>query len=124
MTVRVPKDNGSEVVTIDFRETAPAASNTTMYTHDPMSARIGGLSVGVPGEIRGLLEAHRRWGSLPWKELVLPAAEVARGWKVHVELQRRIEVIQFFSILSLLWLLTYSSFSDVFRVDAGKPRLE
>lgn len=92
MTVRVPKDNGSEVVTIDFRETAPAASNTTMYTHDPMSARIGGLSVGVPGEIRGLLEAHRRWGSLPWKELVLPAAEVARGWKVHVELQRRIEM--------------------------------
>ena len=57
MTVRVPpKEKGgeSEVWTIDFRETAPALANKTMFVEDPSSATFGGLSVGVPGEIRGL----------------------------------------------------------------------
>lgn len=33
---------------IDFRETAPAAASKDMFVHDPMLARIGGLSVGIP----------------------------------------------------------------------------
>lgn len=34
-------------------------------------------AVGVPGLVAGLDEAYRRWGSLPWKDLVLPAAKLA-----------------------------------------------
>lgn len=64
MTVRIPPahpDEPSEVFTIDFRETAPEKSNTTMYPPHSNSSQYGGLSVGVPGEIRGLEEAHRRF---------------------------------------------------------------
>ncbi|KAF8893384.1 gamma-glutamyltranspeptidase [Infundibulicybe gibba] len=93
MTVRIPPPqpgNRSEVYTIDFRETAPALSNTTMFTHSPNASRIGGLAVGVPGEVLGLEEAHRRWGKLPWNRLVKPSIELATGWRVDRELGRRI----------------------------------
>jgi gamma-glutamyltranspeptidase / glutathione hydrolase / leukotriene-C4 hydrolase len=97
MTVRVPTSavnasGTSEVYTIDFRETAPAASEATMYVGRPNDARWGGLSVGVPGELRGLKEAHDMWGSMSWKELVMPSVELAKGWRVSKELERRIEM--------------------------------
>ena len=95
MTICVPTNNAStesEVYTIDFRETAPALSNTTMYQANPLSAAFGGLAVGVPGEVRGLDEAYRRWGTLPWKRLVEPSITLAAGWEVDKELGRRIPV--------------------------------
>jgi gamma-glutamyltranspeptidase/glutathione hydrolase/leukotriene-C4 hydrolase len=45
MLIRSP--NGS-FEHIDFRETAPAAAFRDMFVKDPMSAQVGGLSVGVP----------------------------------------------------------------------------
>ncbi|KAI3492103.1 hypothetical protein L1887_43392 [Cichorium endivia] len=80
----------AEHVTIDFRETAPAAANKTMYVGRVPRAQFGGLAVGVPGELRGLEEAHRRWGRLPWKRLVQPSVELARSAKVSKELARRL----------------------------------
>ncbi|KAH9951517.1 gamma-glutamyltranspeptidase [Amylocystis lapponica] len=94
MTVRIPPSSASassQVYSIDFREVAPALANSTMYVGKPDAAAFGGLSAGVPGELRGLEEAHKRWGSLPWSTLVEPAAELARGWKVGKELGRRIQ---------------------------------
>lgn len=38
----------------------------------------GPASVAVPGTGLGLWEAHRRWGSMPWSELLAPAARLAR----------------------------------------------
>lgn len=95
MTVRIPpKEPGgaSEVYTIDFRETAPALANTTMYAGNPSAAKYGGLSVAVPGELRGFAEAHKRWGSLPWNRLVQPSVDLAEEWTVDVELARRIQL--------------------------------
>jgi gamma-glutamyltranspeptidase / glutathione hydrolase / leukotriene-C4 hydrolase len=97
MTVRIPPNsthNSSEVWTIDFRETAPGLAHPKMYVDDPYTSRFGGLAIGVPGELRGLEEAHRKWGTLPWKRLVMPAAELAAGWKIDRELARRIQVDQ------------------------------
>ena len=39
---------------------------------------VGEGSVAVPGLVAGLEEAHRRFGSRPWPELVQPAIELAR----------------------------------------------
>ncbi|KAH7108183.1 gamma-glutamyltranspeptidase [Auriculariales sp. MPI-PUGE-AT-0066] len=88
-TVRLP--NGGGVYTVDFRETAPTASNKSMFGSDPMTSIFGGLSVGVPGEIRGLQEMHDRWGRLPWEQVVLPAAKLAEGWFVGPELAKRLQ---------------------------------
>jgi gamma-glutamyltranspeptidase/glutathione hydrolase len=38
----------------------------------------GPASVAVPGTGIGLWEAHRRWGSMPWAELLAPATRLAR----------------------------------------------
>ena len=38
----------------------------------------GPASVAVPGTAAGLWEAHSRWGSMPWSELLAPAAKLAR----------------------------------------------
>ena len=40
---------------------------------------IGPGSIAAHGSIRAFGEAHRRWGSIPWRELVAPAIEVARS---------------------------------------------
>ncbi|KAG6810980.1 hypothetical protein H0H92_009563 [Tricholoma furcatifolium] len=93
MTVRIPPSSPggpSEVVTIDFREVAPALANATMFYDSPRSSAYGGLAVAVPGEVLGLEEAHRRWGTLPWERLIKPAIKLAEGWEVDRELGRRI----------------------------------
>jgi gamma-glutamyltranspeptidase / glutathione hydrolase / leukotriene-C4 hydrolase len=95
MTVRIPPSGpnaSSEVYMIDFRETAPALANATMYKDDPGASLFGGLSVAVPGELVGLEEAHKRWGRLPWKRLVQPSVDLAKGWKIDKELGKRIPV--------------------------------
>lgn len=93
MTVRIPSSSpgkASDMYTIDFRETAPSSANATMYVGKPELAKFGGLAVGVPGELRGLEEAHRRWGTLSWKRLIEPSIALAQGWKVDRELAKRI----------------------------------
>lgn len=92
----------SEKKVIDFRETAPAAAYEEMYEPNAMLARIGGLVVGIPAELRGLEEAHKRWGRLPWSRLVQPAIELAKGTFVSKELDRRLKVSETFHLFQLL----------------------
>jgi gamma-glutamyltranspeptidase / glutathione hydrolase len=40
---------------------------------------IGEASCAVPGASKGLEEVHRRFGKLPWRELIAPAIELAHG---------------------------------------------
>lgn len=75
---------------VDFREMAPAAAFETMYS-PPLSnsnySLYGGLASGVPGEVRGLEYIHKKYGSLPWKNVILPAVKVARyGFPVTEDL--------------------------------------
>lgn len=41
-----------------------------------ISFATGSLAVGVPGELKGYWEAHKKYGRLPWAELVEPALKV------------------------------------------------
>jgi gamma-glutamyltranspeptidase/glutathione hydrolase len=67
---------------LDFRECAPGALTPAHFLDasgqvDAARSRNGGLAVGVPGSVAGLAEAHARWGSRPWAELLAPAIELA-----------------------------------------------
>jgi gamma-glutamyltranspeptidase/glutathione hydrolase len=53
----------------------------------------GGLAVGVPGLVAGLAEAHGRWGSRPWAELIQPAIRLAEdGFPVYPWLAESIDL--------------------------------
>jgi gamma-glutamyltranspeptidase/glutathione hydrolase len=83
---------GGEAAFLDFRERAPLASDRDMYLDKDGNflqekSLTGGLASGVPGTVRGLQAAHTRYGSLPWKQLLQPAIELAgKGFAVHASL--------------------------------------
>jgi gamma-glutamyltranspeptidase/glutathione hydrolase len=76
---------------LDFREAAPMAATANMFLEpdgnvsDSLSL-VGHLASGVPGSVAGMWEAHRRYGSLPWADLVQPAIHLAEGIVVHERL--------------------------------------
>ena len=47
----------------------------------------GYLAPGVPGTVRGLALAHKKFGHLPWKDVVMPAVQLAEDG--FVDLRRR-----------------------------------
>jgi len=73
----------TNLVTLDGRETAPAAAKPERFLGPdgkPMKfydAVVGGRSVGVPGTLRLLETAHKRWGKLPWPQVIAPALRLA-----------------------------------------------
>ena len=87
------------VTTFDGRETAPAAARGDRFLDaqgKPMTyfqALVGGRSIGVPGVLRMLAMAHRRYGKLPWARLFQPAIKLATAGfpisqKLYGELSR------------------------------------
>jgi gamma-glutamyltranspeptidase/glutathione hydrolase len=66
---------GAEAVVIEYRETAPAAATRTMFSKG--DSWYGHKPVGVPGTVRGMALAHKRFGKLPWKDLIAPARKLA-----------------------------------------------
>ena len=67
---------------LDYRETAPAGASANMYldSHgEPTENSLyGNLAVGIPGTVRGMAEAQRRFGKLTWQQDLAPAIELAR----------------------------------------------
>ena len=82
---------------LDYRERAPINSTSDMYLDENMEiieglSMIGGLSVGVPGTIAGIFEAHERYGTLTINELISPVIELAKKGVIVTEKQKnRIE---------------------------------
>ena len=77
--------DGTETV-LDHRSVAPRAATPDMFLDadgevtDPSAA--GYRAAAVPGTVHGLWEAHRRFGSLAWADLVDPAVGMAGGFLV------------------------------------------
>jgi gamma-glutamyltranspeptidase/glutathione hydrolase len=71
-----------QVVAIDHREVAPLAMDNTAFYENGAALTFNdlltsGLSVGVPGTVRGWDEALRRYGSLGWRDVLKYAVYVA-----------------------------------------------
>ncbi|KAF7297840.1 Gamma-glutamyltranspeptidase [Mycena kentingensis (nom. inval.)] len=101
-----------EYETIDFREFMPALGNVTMYSNNsnPTASTRGGLSVGVPGELRGWEMLHKRHGKLPWAVLFQSAIHEARyGFKVNVDLAAALNATTYpFLLTDPLWAEVYA----------------
>jgi gamma-glutamyltranspeptidase/glutathione hydrolase len=72
-----------EAVFLDFRERAPAKAYRDMFLDEGGNFQqrlslVGGKASGVPGTVRGMQEAHSRYGTLPWRRLLAPAIGIAR----------------------------------------------
>lgn len=75
--------DGRRVQAFDGRETAPAAAEPTLFLDQKgtplpfMEALVGGRSVGTPGAVAMLAQAHHQHGKLPWASLFEPAIGLA-----------------------------------------------
>ncbi len=97
MVLWSPSEN--RLTSFDGRETAPMAAKPDRFLDaqgaplNYFDALVGGRSVGVPGLLRMLDLAHRRYGKLPWASLFEPAIGLAENGypmspKLHDELAR------------------------------------
>ena len=64
---------------LDFREVGPKAIDVAAFERRPLPDGERGKLTGVPGEVAGLFELHRRFGKRPWKDVVAPAARWAKN---------------------------------------------
>lgn len=79
----VYRKNNGEIGSLDFREKAPLKASKNMYLDKngnviPNLSTDSALSVGVPGSVAAIFEIHRKFGSLPLKELFEPAINLAK----------------------------------------------
>ncbi len=107
----------------DGRETAPKAATPALFQPDGVTmswrdAYVGGKSVGVPGVIAMLYDAHQQHGKLPWADLfsdTIAAAE--QGFTVSSRTARQ---------LAMGWNKGISEFYDskAYFFPQGKPVAE
>lgn len=82
----VYRQRNGRAYALDFRERAPGGASRDMFLNAigdvTTDSWLGGKSVGVPGSVAGLWAMHRRFGRLPWRQLVEPAIGLARDGHV------------------------------------------
>lgn len=86
-----------KLYTLDAREVAPAQADETLFYENGQvmawrDAVVGGRSVGVPGVLQGLEQAHQRFGRLPWARLFTETIQQAQeGFVVSPRLATLLE---------------------------------
>ena len=81
---------------LDFRETAPSGARREQYMKGgkpvPSLSLTGPLAVAVPGEVAGLAEALKRFGSKPLAAVIAPAIRYAvDGFPIQSRLRHALE---------------------------------
>ncbi|WGV24058.1 gamma-glutamyltransferase [Halotia branconii] len=96
-----------EIKALDFRERAPLKATRNMYLDAqgkvrPNASLNGYLAVATPGTVAGMYEVHRRYGKLPWQEVIKPAIALAKygfiispqvSWRSLPQYENRKQVI-------------------------------
>lgn len=104
----------NKTIYFNGRETAPKKAFAKMFlTKDGAPKKFkdavkGGLSVGTPGLLMALKEAHQQYGKLPWQQLFLPAIKIANeGFEIDERtniLAQKIDYLQHFKQSKELYL--------------------
>lgn len=73
-----------DVGALDYREKAPLAAHRNMYLDSlgnviPGKSTLGATAVGVPGTVAGIIEVHKKFGSLPLEEIMAPVIALAEN---------------------------------------------
>ncbi len=77
-----------QIGSIDGREKAPAKAHRDMFLDKDGNvikdlSLLGHLAVGVPGSVDAMVEMHKKFGKLAWKDVIQPAIELANnGFKL------------------------------------------
>lgn len=62
---------------IDYKEMAPAVAGPTLYQNE-REAQVGYKASAVPGTVAGFELAHKKFGKLPWAQVIEPARKLAQ----------------------------------------------
>ena len=88
-----------QLVTFNGRETAPKAATADLFLDEQgqviswREAVVGGRSVGVPGVLKALKQAHEQYGRLPWQVLFKDAIALAEnGFTVSPRLAKLVSM--------------------------------
>jgi gamma-glutamyltranspeptidase / glutathione hydrolase len=116
----VARLHDGESVALDFRERAPLSATQRTFLgadgHPTDDIRRGHRASGVPGSVAGMWEAHRRYGSMSWAELLAPAIRLADGFALHPRLAASLRSYQ--SVLR-----SHPATSAVFLPGGAPPRV-
>lgn len=88
----------NKTIYFNGRETAPAKAYPRMFLDKEGKPREfsdavrGGLSVGTPGLLQALKEAHKKYGKLPWADLFQAAIKIANDGFVVDERMRALSL--------------------------------
>ncbi|MSP34061.1 MAG: gamma-glutamyltransferase [Rickettsiales bacterium] len=111
----------AKTIYFNGRETAPAASFSTMFLDKNGNARDftdvvrGGLSVGTPGLLKMFKEAHDKYGKLPWATLFEPAIEIARKGFVVNDRMRALST-------QISYLKDFDESAEIYLTKDKKPK--
>ena len=123
MVIRFAKTG--ETKFIDFREIAPKNATPDMWKLDKdgkvvnNEKAVGGKAIGVPGEVKGMMYALEKYGTMSRKDVIQPSVELAEnGYEVSAVLSRDIknkyDMIEMFPETSKIYL------NDGFPYEVGE----
>lgn len=86
----VIRTKDGKAYSLDFREKAPLAADRDMYLDENGDvikglSTLGHLASGVPGSVDGMVELHKKFGSLLWQTLLQPAINLAEKGVILTE---------------------------------------
>ena len=88
----VYRKNSGETGALDFREKAPSAATKNMYLDKNGNvikgkSTLGAVAIGIPGSVDGMFKVYKKFGSLPFSELIQPAIDLAKNGVVVTKKQ-------------------------------------
>lgn len=80
----VYRDKDGKTGALDFREKAPITAHKDMYLDSlgnviENKSTLGAHAVGIPGSVAGIFEVYKKFGTLPFKDLIQPSIDLARN---------------------------------------------